>query len=178
VRDSQALILKSLPSLELLHSLALQRCFSAEQISKRPLKEVEGMHLYTPQSNPTITCQLSKIRVDRTRRSTWPDAPVYRNGRKTETLCWVTGHTDQGWPDVSDRAGSLLYFDLTRDRVRSVMTGCVWSSEYLTRTWPDAPITSQSRPIRWFPFCDTSWTPRPVLAGTASGQQCWGAVSV
>jgi hypothetical protein len=45
---SQTLILKSLPSLGLLHSLALERCFSAEQISKRPLKEVEGMYLYTP----------------------------------------------------------------------------------------------------------------------------------
>jgi hypothetical protein len=42
------LILKSLPSLELLHFLALERCFSAEQMSKRPLKEVEGMYLYTP----------------------------------------------------------------------------------------------------------------------------------
>jgi hypothetical protein len=30
---------------------------------------VEGMYLYTPQSNPTVTCQLSKIRTDRTRRS-------------------------------------------------------------------------------------------------------------
>jgi hypothetical protein len=48
MRDSQTLILKTLPSLELLHSLALERCFSAEQISKRPLKEVEGMYLYTP----------------------------------------------------------------------------------------------------------------------------------
>jgi hypothetical protein len=34
--------------LGLLHSLALQRCFSAEQMSKRPLKEVERMYLYTP----------------------------------------------------------------------------------------------------------------------------------
>jgi hypothetical protein len=45
---SQALILKTLPLLGLLHSLALERCFSAEQMSKRPLKEVEGMYLYTP----------------------------------------------------------------------------------------------------------------------------------
>jgi hypothetical protein len=69
MRDSQTLILKSLPSLELLHFLALERGFSAEQMSKRPLKEVEGMYLYTPQSNPTVTCQLSKIRTDRMRRS-------------------------------------------------------------------------------------------------------------
>jgi hypothetical protein len=48
MRDSQTLILKSLPSLELLHFLALERYFSAEQMSKRPLKEVEGMYLYTP----------------------------------------------------------------------------------------------------------------------------------
>jgi hypothetical protein len=72
----QTLILKSLPSLELLHFLALERCFSAEQISKRPLKEVEGMYLYTLQSNPTVTYQLSKNalighvgRRDWTRRS-------------------------------------------------------------------------------------------------------------
>jgi hypothetical protein len=69
MRDSQTLILKSLPSLELLYFLALERCFSAEQMSKRPLKEVEGMYLYTPQSNRTVTYQLSKIRTDRTRRS-------------------------------------------------------------------------------------------------------------
>jgi hypothetical protein len=54
--DSQTLILKSLSSLGLLLSLALQRGFSAEQMSKRPLKEVEGMYLYTPQTNPTIIC--------------------------------------------------------------------------------------------------------------------------
>jgi hypothetical protein len=44
-------------------------------------------------------------------------------------------------------------------------------SEYITGTWPNAPITSQSRPIRWFPFCDmcqpehrvrSSQGPRPV----------------
>jgi hypothetical protein len=45
-------------------------------MSKRPLKEVEGMYLYTPQTNATVTCQLSKNtltgcagRRDRTRRS-------------------------------------------------------------------------------------------------------------
>jgi hypothetical protein len=43
----QTLILKT-PSLELLHFLALERCFSAEQMSKRPIKEVEGMYLYIP----------------------------------------------------------------------------------------------------------------------------------
>jgi hypothetical protein len=69
MRDSQTLILKSLPLLELLHSLALERCFSAKQISKRTLIEVEGMYLYTPQLNPTVTCQLSKIRTNRTRWS-------------------------------------------------------------------------------------------------------------
>jgi hypothetical protein len=67
--ESQTLILKSLSSLGLLHYLALQRYFSAEQMSKRPLKEVEGMYLYTPQTNPTVTCQISKTRTDRTR---WP----------------------------------------------------------------------------------------------------------
>jgi hypothetical protein len=66
---SQTLILKSQPSLELLHFLALERCFSADQMSKRPLKEVEGMYLYTPQSIPTVTYQLNKNRADRTRWS-------------------------------------------------------------------------------------------------------------
>jgi hypothetical protein len=65
--ESQTLILKPLSSLGLLHSLALQRCFLAEQMSKRPLKEVEGIYLYTPQTNPTITYQISKTRTDRTR---------------------------------------------------------------------------------------------------------------
>jgi hypothetical protein len=134
----QTLILKSLPSLELLHFLALERCFSAEQMSKRPLKEVERMYLYTPQSNPTVTCQLSKIRTDRTRRSTWPDAPVECNGRKSNWQRWVTGCTDQRWPDVSGRARTLLYFDLTLGRIRSVMIGCVRSAKYLTEMWPDA----------------------------------------
>jgi hypothetical protein len=44
----QTLILKSQPTLELLHFLALERCFSAKQMSKRPLKEMEKMYLYTP----------------------------------------------------------------------------------------------------------------------------------
>jgi hypothetical protein len=68
--ESQTLILKLLSSLGLLHSLALQRCLSAEQMSKSPLKEVEGMYLYTPQTNPTVTSQLSKTRTDRTCWST------------------------------------------------------------------------------------------------------------
>jgi hypothetical protein len=135
---SQALILKSLPSLGLLHSLALERCFSAEQMSKITLKEVEKMYLYTPQLNPTVTSQLSKTRTDRTRWSTWPDAPVKCNGWKPERNPWVTGRTDQGIPDVSDRARTLLYFNLTLDRVRSVMTGRVRSAKYLTGTWPNA----------------------------------------
>jgi hypothetical protein len=49
MRDSQTLILKSLPLLELLHFLALERSFSAEQMSKRPLKEVAGC-IYTSHS--------------------------------------------------------------------------------------------------------------------------------
>jgi hypothetical protein len=138
MRDSQTLILKSLPSLELLHSLALERYFSAEQMSKRHLKEVEGIYLYTPQSNPTVICQLSKTRTDRTRQSTWPDAPVERNGRKTEWHRWVTGRTDQGWPDTSGRTRTLLYFDLTLGRIRSEMTERVRSAKYLTGMWPDA----------------------------------------
>jgi hypothetical protein len=133
----QTLILKSLPSLELLHFLVLERCFLAEQMSKRPLKEVEGMYLYTPQLNPTVTCQLNKIRTDRTHRSMWPNAPVECNGQKSNRQRWVTGRTDQGRPDASDRARTLLYFDLMLGHVRSVMTRHVRSSKYLTGTWPD-----------------------------------------
>jgi hypothetical protein len=106
----------------------------------------------------------------------WPDTPVDRNGRNSEQYCWVTGRTDQGWPNTSDRARCLLYFDLTLDRIRSVMTGRVRSSEYLTGTWPDTPITSQSHPIRCFSFYDTcqrnhrvrsSQGPRPINRAVA-----------
>jgi hypothetical protein len=142
----QALILKSLPSLGLLHSLTLVRCFLAEQMSKRHLKEVKGMYLHTPQSNPTVTSKLSKTCTDWTCRLMWPDAPIDCNGRKPERYRWVTRRTDQGWPDASDRARTLLYFNLMLDRVRSVMTGRVRSAKYLTGTWPDAsdyfPVTS------------------------------------
>jgi hypothetical protein len=50
----------------------------------------------------------------------------------------VTGRTDQGWSDASNRARTLLYFDLTLGRVRLEMTGRVRSAKYLTGTWPDA----------------------------------------
>jgi hypothetical protein len=149
--ESQTLIFNSLSSLGLLHSLALQRCFSAEQMSKRPLKEVEGMYLYTPQTNPTVTCQIRKTRTDRMRWSTWPDAPVECNGRKPKvsaewpdapvrddrtrpiiqepnwTLTWCSTASDHRWPDASGQLGTLL----ERDRTR--------------------PITSQSRPITPLP---------------------------
>jgi hypothetical protein len=105
--DSQTLILKSLSLLGLLHSLALQMCFSDEQMSKRPLKEVEGIYLYTPQTNPTVICRNSKTRTDRTRRSIWPDAPVKCNGRKPKVMLSdrtrrseMTGRADQGWPNA------------------------------------------------------------------------------
>jgi hypothetical protein len=141
---SQALILKTLPSLGLLHFLALEKCFSAEQMSKRPLKEVEGMYLYTPQTNPTVTSQLSKTRTDRTRRSSvtvenqndtaeWPDTPI--RGDRTRpivqepycTLTWCSTSSDQWWPDTLGQLSTLL----KRDRTR--------------------PIISQSRPIRLLP---------------------------
>jgi hypothetical protein len=128
---SQALILKSLPSLGLLHSLALERCFLAEQMSKSTLKEVEGMYLYTPQINPTVTSQLSKTRTDRTRRSSvtvenqndtaeWPDAPI--RGDRTRpivqepycTLTWRSTASDQWWPDASGQLSTLLERDRTR----------------------------------------------------------------
>jgi hypothetical protein len=171
----QTLILKSQPSLELLHFLALERYFSAEQMSKRPQQEVEGMYLYTPQLNPTVTCQLSKIRTDRTRRSMWPNASIDDNSRNCYRHRWVTGRTDQGWPDAFGCARTLLYFDRTLDRVRSMMTARVRLAKYLTGTRPDAlwtrPIVFQSRPISLLTLYDTcqhdqrvqsSQGPRPV----------------
>jgi hypothetical protein len=150
--ESQTLILKSLSSLGLLHSLALQRCFSGEQMSKRPLKEVEGMYLYTPQTNLTVTYRISKTHTDRTRWSTWLDAPVKCNGRKPKvstewpdvpvrddrtcpimqepnwTLTWRLTASDHRWPDASGQLRTLLEHDRTH------------------------PITSQSRPIMQLPF--------------------------
>jgi hypothetical protein len=131
--DSQTLILESLSSLGLLHSLALQRCFSTEQMSKRLLKEVEGMYLYTPQTNPTVTCRVSKTRTDRTRRSTWPDARSSVTVRNRK-LRWMTGRADLRWSDAPIRD------DRTR---RSGMTGRVRSCKNLTGNWSDA----RPRPI-------------------------------
>jgi hypothetical protein len=128
---SQALILKPLPSLGLLHSLALVRCFLAEQMSKRPVKEVERMSLYTPQSHPTVTSKLINTRTDRTRRSSvtvenqndtaeWPDALI-RGDRMRPivqepycTLTWRLTASDQWWPDVSGQLSTLLERDRTR----------------------------------------------------------------
>jgi hypothetical protein len=149
--ESQTLILKSLSSLGLLHSLALQRCFSAEQMSKRPLKEVEEMYLYIPQINPTVTCQISKTRTDRTRWSTWSDAPVECNGRKPKVSA--------EWPDA------LVRDDRTRPIVQDSYWTLTWRSTASDYRWPDAwgqlrtllerdrtrPITSQSRPISLLP---------------------------
>jgi hypothetical protein len=53
----------------LLHSLALQRCFSAEQMSKRPPMDEWDKYLYPLIQNTTVGGQLSKLRGDRTRRS-------------------------------------------------------------------------------------------------------------
>jgi hypothetical protein len=149
-------------------------------MSKRPLKEVEGIYLYTPQTNSTVTSQLSKTRTDQTRRSTWPDAPVEYNGQKPERYRWVTGRTDQGWPDVSDRARTLLYFNLTLDHVRSVMTVRVRSAKYLTGTWSDAsghfPVTSDYTFTLWN-TCQTDQRVRSSQ-GTRPVNQVENAVTV
>jgi hypothetical protein len=121
----QTLILKSQRSLELLHFLTFERCFSAEQISKRPLKKMNEMYLYTPQSIPTVTCQLSKIRADRTHRSMatveieissaeWPDAPIRDDRTRPivqESYCTMIGRSvesNQWWPDASGQRSTLL----------------------------------------------------------------------
>jgi hypothetical protein len=91
-------------------------------------------------------------RRDRTR-------PIDGNGRIWNWQRWVTGRTDQGWPDTSDHARTLLYYDRTLGRVQSVMTGRARSAKYLTGTRPDAlwthPIVFQLRPISLLTLCDT-----------------------
>ena len=53
----------------LLLSLALQRCFLAEQIGKRPQMDEWDMYLYPPIQNITVEVQLSKYQDDRMLRS-------------------------------------------------------------------------------------------------------------
>jgi hypothetical protein len=53
----------------LLHSLALQRCFSAEQMSKRPSMDEWDKYLYPLMQNIMVGGQLNKYQGDRMRRS-------------------------------------------------------------------------------------------------------------
>jgi hypothetical protein len=81
------------------------------------------MYLYSPQSIPTVICQLSIFRTDRTR-------PVGGNGRIEKQRCWVTrraGESDQGWPDASDHSKPFL-------EPLCTLTGR--TDEY-DRWWPD-----------------------------------------
>jgi hypothetical protein len=108
-------------------------------MSKRPLKEVEEMYLYTPQTNPTVICRNNKTRTDRTRRSTWPDASVKCNGRKPKVTLSdrtrrseMTRRADQRWPDAPIRD----------DRTRLIMQELYWKLTWRTiasdHRWPDA----------------------------------------
>jgi hypothetical protein len=127
-------------------------------------------------------CQLSILRTDRTRRSTWPNAPVSGNGRiENRTVLSDRTHneSDQEWPNASGRVRTFLYFDRTYWRVRSVMTGRVRSVKYLSGTWPDA---LQTRPIDFLTASDhntyplwlwSTQSPRPVHGRTASGRSHW-----
>jgi hypothetical protein len=171
--ESQTLILKSLSSLRLLHSLVLQRCFSAEQMSKRALKEVEGMYLYTPQTNPTVTCQINKARIDRMRWSTWPDASVSaewpdapaRDDRARPimqepnwTLTWRLTASDHRWPDASD------HFIVASDYTFTLWNTC--QTDHRVRS------SQGSRPVdqlttQWLVSTDQTC---PVKTKTASGQ--------
>jgi hypothetical protein len=140
--DSQTLICKSLSSLGHLHSFALQRCFSAEQMSKRPLKEVVGMYLYTPQSKRTVTCQLSKTRGDRTRQSLVT----------VEILKFRLSHRTR-WSLITVE---ILKFRLSDRTRRSEVIGRVRSCRELTVTRPDArpcPIgDDRTRPVVTGPY--------------------------
>jgi hypothetical protein len=114
-------------------------------MSKRPQIEVKGMYLYSPQSIPTVMCQLNIFRTDRTCRSMWPDASGQwqRSNWKPNTLS-----------------------DWTRRRVRSGVTGRIRSRKTLSVLWPDARMSpiddDQTRLVNKVPLW--KWTGRTVDA--------------
>ena len=55
----------------LLLSLALQRCFLAKQMGKRPQMDEWDMYLYPPIQNITVEVQLNKYRADRMQARVW-----------------------------------------------------------------------------------------------------------
>jgi hypothetical protein len=154
-------------------------------MSKRPLKEVEGMYLYTPQSIPTITCQLNKIRANRTRpvdatiefetdNAEWPDAPIMGD-RKCLIMqgpyCTLTGHlieSDQWWPNASGQRSTLLERDRTHcGRVLSFSSHVrLVHLPFVTRV---NTINASSQPS-WNAVTVRTDRTRPVKTETASGQ--------
>jgi hypothetical protein len=117
----------------LLHSLALKRCFSAEQISKRAQMDEWEKYLYTPHTNPTFMCQLSIFRIDRTRRLLWPDA----SGQ------WLTAISSSNFWVWSDEPQSLICTDWTR----LVADFPLWTLSILDRTRPQwRPVKDPSSP--------------------------------
>jgi hypothetical protein len=103
------------------------------------------MYLYSPQSIPTVMCQLSILRTDRTCWSTWPDA----SGR---------------WQRSNWKLNTLS--DRTRRRVRLGVIGHVRSRKNLSVLWPDAltsPIgDDRTRSVSEVPLW--KWTGRTIDA--------------
>jgi hypothetical protein len=133
------LILNSQITISSLGSYTPLHMKDVSQLNKwaRDIKWTSRGCIYTPHSIPIVMCQLSIFRIDRTRRSMWPNA----SGR------WQ-------WPTLVSNALS----DRTRRRVRSGVTWHVWSLETFSENslfhlhgWPDAPksrpISSPSRPV-------------------------------
>ena len=105
-------------STRLLHFLALQRCFSAEQMGKGPLMNEWDKYLYPLIQNIMVGGQLSKFWGDRTLRSVVHVTMLERAVSSDRTLSCVrsapTGH-DQSSKTLS---GTLL-----------LLTGC-WHLEF------------------------------------------------
>jgi hypothetical protein len=142
-----------------LHSLALQRCFSVEQMSKRPPMDEWNKYLYALIQNITVGGQLSKFRGDWTHLSGWPDAPVSSKRRCVRINRWY-------WPD------SVLH-PVNTHRTRPVSKFPLWMLSDVDRTLaPQHPI---QRPVtiwhlcRWNELTGLSHL-HPVTTRPTSGQ--------
>jgi hypothetical protein len=135
------------------------------------------MYLYSPQSIPTVKCQLSIFRTDRTRRSMWPDA----SGRWQRSIWKSRALSDQTrrrvWSGVTGRvrslktlSGTILYFDRTRPQWRPVTNP---SSPDCRACHLRVRLGEPQRSVVMLHFAlvhYTDWT-RPVKIETASSQE-------
>jgi hypothetical protein len=124
-------------------------------------------------------CQLSILRTDRTRRSTWPDASgrwQQSNLKRTalsdrtrpvvqEPYCTLTGRSvesDRWWPDAFGQRSTLLELDRTYcRRVRSFSQSCPIRSLTLSDSGqPNHRVWSRGGP-RSIDRVEAQWLPRP-----------------